>query len=62
MSETAPNRPAYDMKRFRRAIRTSWSAMQFQYRVGVRKFWIVGDWPQIADYEIKATRQRRDDL
>ena len=43
----------YDMKRFRQDLRAMWREMQFQYKVGVRR-WYAVQFP-----EIQTLRARR---
>jgi hypothetical protein len=33
MSEAMPERKSYDMNRYRKAVRSAWFAMQYQYEV-----------------------------
>lgn len=75
MSEADPTRPAYNMKKYRRALRLAFRTMQLQYRDGIERPYLLPEirwgmernetekrWPDILDFEIKASRKREDRL
>ena len=74
MTESNPTRPAYNMKKYRRALKLAFKTMQLQYLDGIEKPYLLpetiwsGDrnevekrWPDIYDFEIKAEKRRGED-
>ena len=75
MTESNPMRPAYNMKKYRRALRLAFKTMQLQYHDGIDRPHILPltcwgternevekRWPDLMDFEIKADRRKEDRL
>ena len=74
MTESNPMRPAYNMKKYRRALRLVFKTMQLQYRDGIEKPYILPltcwgternetekRWPDLLDFEIRMNKRREED-
>jgi len=74
MTESNPTRPAYNMKKYRRALKLAWKTMQLQYldgierpcilplnRWGTEKNEIEKRWPDLLDFEIRMNKRREED-
>jgi len=75
MTENNPMRPAYNMKKYRRALRLAFKTMQLQYVDGIERPYMLPltrwgmeknetekRWPDLMDFEIRADRKQEDRL